>query len=530
VTPDLMTAALGLASQGVRVFPCNQNKSPRTTNGHLDATTDHETLEAWTCWDGMLGAWVPDGQIVVDIDPRNGGDNTVKVLAKVGKQLTLTRTNVTGGGGRHHYYLLDIPEGKRIRSTLGPGIDVKVPGKGYVIVPPSPGYSCSVPMLPQPAPDWLLSELLVDDRPSTGEASDAKYMTFEDGTNYGLGALERELGRLLGTLEGGRNNALNTAAFSAAQLVAGGELSEDRARQSLELAAERIGLDHSEARATIESAWRAGIESPRQAPPPTVTQRPESEMLSLDDGVEPDAEAEGRFWLDWNVEDEEQPFLCRPLLPAHAYVLVYGATEASKSMSWLGLLSEGSRHGCRSSVYSLENPAQTDRSRLKRWAPDPSNFRLTNQPLDFNDPRQVARLIEREKDWGDGRGADVLLIDTYSHAFNSRSEDGNAKAIEFARRVRHVMHAVGCTVIVIDHTGFQGDEPRDASAKRQQVDVAILMVKNGEWRPGEPARFSMTNRKAARFANPFHLSGEIRDIPDGLALGWQGDSPTWGTK
>jgi hypothetical protein len=245
-----------------------------------------------------------------------------------------------------------------------------------------------------------------------------------------------------------------------------------------------------------------------------------------------DPEAEGRFWLDWNIEEPEPPFLCHPLLPANAYVLVYGATEAAKSMSWLGLLCQGSHAGVRSSIYSLENPGHVDRNRLRRWRPDPRNLRITNQPIDFNDPRQVGRLVEREKDWGDGRGADVIMIDTYSHAFNSRSEDGNAKAIEFAVRVRYVMREVGCSVVVLDHTGFHGDEPRDASAKRQQVDVAILMEKRGEWRAGEPARFSMTNRKSARFGNPFRLNGEIQDVKGdikGLALGWEGVGPKWVT-
>jgi hypothetical protein len=218
------------------------------------------------------------------------------------------------------------------------------------------------------------------------------------------------------------------------------------------------------------------------------------------------------------------------VLPKNAYVLVYGATEAAKSMTWVGLLSQGSRHGVRSSVYSLENPPHTDRSRLRRWAPDPAHFRLTNQPLDFNDPRQVEALIRRESDWGDGRGSDVILLDTYSHAFNSRSEDGNAKAIEFARRVRFVMATVGCSVIVIDHTGFEGDEPRDASAKRQQVDVAILMEKQGEWAKGKAARFVMRNRKSARFANPFRLAGAIKDGRDNaLELDWDADAPRWAT-
>jgi hypothetical protein len=84
------------------------------------------------------------------------------------------------------------------------------------------------------------------------------------------------------------------------------------------------------------------------------------------------------------------------------------------------------------------------------------------------------------------------------------------------------MASVGCTVVVIDHTGYaQEIDPRDASAKRQQVDVAVLMKKRGEWVFGQPARFSMKNHKAARFANPFYLEGEISDVKDrGLALTW----------
>jgi hypothetical protein len=239
----------------------------------------------------------------------------------------------------------------------------------------------------------------------------------------------------------------------------------------------------------------------------------------------PDAPAEDRFWVDWQIDEPEPPFYLHPILPKNAYVLVYGATEASKSMVWNAVGADASRRGLRVSVYSLENPPSTDRDRLRRLRPDPANFRLTNEPLDLNDARQLAALVERESEWR----TDVLLIDTYSHAFNSRSEDGNARAIEFARRVRHLMAAVGCSVVLVDHTGYaQEDEPRDASAKRQQVDVAVLMKKAGEWRPGSPARFTMKNNKAARFGNPFYLTGEIRDTTDrGLELAWLGDAPHW---
>jgi RecA-family ATPase len=143
----------------------------------------------------------------------------------------------------------------------------------------------------------------------------------------------------------------------------------------------------------------------------------------------------------------------------------------------------------------------------------------------------VEDLIKRENEWG----TDVVLLDTYSHAFSSRSDDGNAKAIEFARVVRHIMHQVGCSVVVVDHTGYtQTDEPRDASAKRQQVDVAIIMHKDGEWEgPGSDAKFTMSNKKSARFGNPFdRLSGKIVDMHGGgLDIEWRdSELNEWWTK
>jgi hypothetical protein len=298
------------------------------------------------------------------------------------------------------------------------------------------------------------------------------------------------------------------------QLSAGGELNAAAAAEALLDVALKIGLEEPEARKTIASGFLAGEQEPRQAP----ELEPVAGLTEFVRTNLGDAEAEGRFWVDWNIEEEEPPFYLHPVLPKNAYVLVYGATEAAKSMTTLGILAEGSRRGIKSSIYSLENPPATDRDRLRRWGPDPENLRLTNEPLDFNNQTQVEALIEREGTWG----TDIILIDTYSHAFGSRSEDGNARAIEFARRVRYVMASVGCTVVVIDHTGYaQEIDPRDASAKRQQVDVAVLMKKRGEWVFGQPARFSMKNHKAARFANPFYLEGEISDVKDrGLALTW----------
>lgn len=526
---SLVDAAIELATAGVRVFPCGKDKSPRTQSGYYDATTNLEVVKAWE-WDGMIGAPVPPGTVIIDVDPRNGGSDTLKLLRESGKKLPKTKTARTKSGGFHYWF--SVPEDVVLRAGLGPGVDVKRAGKGYVIVPPSPGYTW-ISDVQVEAPEWLLEELVVEEAEGqASEASEPKYFPFEDSTPYGAAALEREIGRMLKAPEGERNATLNKAAFALAQLCAGGEISRQRAIKDLITAAGRMGLAMGEAQGTIASGWKAGEQVPRQARLKVEAVNAET-LVSLPslptrNPDETDEDREARFWVNWEVDEAPPPFILQPLIPKNAYILVYGATEASKSMVWCALLADASRRGFKASVYSLENPAHTDRDRLRRLRPDRSNFRLTNEPLDFNDPRQLEALIDREATWG----TDIILIDTYSHAFNSRSEDGNAKAIEFARRVRHVMHEVDCTIIVVDHTGYSQDsEPRDASAKRQQVDVALLMKKNGEWRPGQPSRFSVQNMKSARFANPCFLQGSIVDTDGdvrGLELRWEGhEAPRW---
>lgn len=524
-------AALRLAESGVPVFPVGADKAPRTKRGFHDASTDPAVIERWNWNDGgMIGAAVLPGTVVIDVDPRNGGTETLKTLRETGHTLPTTRVVRTGGGGFHYY--LRVPEDITLRAHLGPGVDVKRAGKGYVVVPPSPGYVFMSGNAPAEAPEWLIEELRVDEREGAeSEPSDPKYFPFEHGTAYGRAALERTLGQLATAREGGRNDALNRAAFSMAQLVAGGELEADYVRDELVQVAERLDLPPSEIRATIASGWKAGEEQPRQAPErsdenaTSVQHSERSDVAPVSSSSDIEATPQ-RSWLDWDGEYEEPPFFLYPLIPRDALIWVYGPTEASKSMVWVGLAAEASRHRVRASVYSFENPKHVDVNRLRRLNPDPEFFRLTHDALDLNDARQFMTMVEDEEEWG----ADLIVFDTYSHAFASRSDDGNAKAIEFSRRVRYLMARVGCTVVVVDHTGYEhAEEPRDASAKRQQADMSVVMKKQGEWHPGQPARFWMKNTKPARFGNPFVYNGVIRDTRGGagLDIGWEGEHPEW---
>ena len=259
---DLAAAAVLLAQRGYRVFPVGPDKAPRTARGHLDGSSVPETVRKWQWEGGGIGLVIPERTFVLDVDPRNGGDATLEAAVGYLGHLPATRTVKTQSGGRHFYFVL--PDGRELRSSLGPGIDIKKPGRGYVLVPPSPGYSFLRGGDPAPAPEWLLEELTQERRPE-GSASAPKYFPFQKGTGYGLAALEGELETVRSTGEGGRRATLNRVAFKLATLVAGGELDEDHVLEQLLEAALDIGLDEHQALTRIRSGWQAGLENPRGA-------------------------------------------------------------------------------------------------------------------------------------------------------------------------------------------------------------------------------------------------------------------------
>src|SRR5206468_11420595 len=81
--------------------------------------------------------------IVLDIDPRHDGDESLAELEHRFGALPDVPTVHTGGGGTHCYFEYPIaafadPMGVRCRVKLGgfPGVDLKADG-GYVVAPPS---------------------------------------------------------------------------------------------------------------------------------------------------------------------------------------------------------------------------------------------------------------------------------------------------------------------------------------------------------------------------------------------------------
>lgn len=115
-------------------------KHPRTKNGVKDASTDIGQIEEWFSSGKNLNIGIAtggkQGLLVIDVDPRNGGEASEEELLRRYPYLKDTLIVETGGGGRHYYLVAPRLQGVAVRSQLDNGIDVKFEG-GYVVAPPS---------------------------------------------------------------------------------------------------------------------------------------------------------------------------------------------------------------------------------------------------------------------------------------------------------------------------------------------------------------------------------------------------------
>ena len=192
--PTALNSAKDYARRGWRVFPiyemrggectcgnpaCSSpGKHPRTSAGFKDATISTEQIDSW--WHQWPNANVAirtgGGIVVIDVDPRNGGDKALQKLQDAHGALPVTITANTGGGGKHYFF---TDPGVLLKSKLDTGIDVKREG-GYVVAAPSnhhtggvyswePGSAPGEVEL-APLPDWVIKILTAAPAPPSSGA------------------------------------------------------------------------------------------------------------------------------------------------------------------------------------------------------------------------------------------------------------------------------------------------------------------------------------------------------------------------
>jgi len=132
--------ALRYAELGWFVLPVRKDKKPLDGYGLTSATRDVAVIrKIWTAHPqaGIAVACEKSGLVVLDIDPRNGGHDTLTQLeARLGVLYSAVTAN-TQGGGEHRVFKAE--PGVVYPGTLGEGLDIKY--KGYILVEPSVGPS-----------------------------------------------------------------------------------------------------------------------------------------------------------------------------------------------------------------------------------------------------------------------------------------------------------------------------------------------------------------------------------------------------
>jgi hypothetical protein len=141
VANDAHAAALGYAEQGWSVIPI-EPRGKRPLVGWREfqhQRADAAQIDTWFAhWpDANVGIVTGrvSGLVVIDVDARHGGFDSLQALQASGQLDAPTVEAATGGGGRHFYLAHPrLPLSNRV--ALLPGIDLRADG-GCVVAPPS---------------------------------------------------------------------------------------------------------------------------------------------------------------------------------------------------------------------------------------------------------------------------------------------------------------------------------------------------------------------------------------------------------
>jgi len=115
----------------------NQGKHPYhpfVPHGVKDASAKLDVIEDWFDHEELnigICTGTESGLVVLDVDPRHGGDVAIKAY-----EVPETPTVITGGDGLHYYFRHPGGDIRNSAGVLGPGLDIRA-HNGYVVGPPS---------------------------------------------------------------------------------------------------------------------------------------------------------------------------------------------------------------------------------------------------------------------------------------------------------------------------------------------------------------------------------------------------------
>jgi len=333
------------------VFPCKASKAPACPLGFKAATSDPVEIRRLFNGSGAL-IGVPTGEAsgfdVLDVDPRHGGQEWEEQNRH---RLPETRIHQTMSGGRH--WLFRHVEGvHNSASAIAPGIDMRGEG-GYVVVPPSPGYSVVSEAEIAHWPDWLLAEILPKTRDPAPRPAPSSYDPIPSARLEGF--VRAVLARVSAAPEGQKHFILRNQAMVLGGIAHLGPLSHADLLRRLMDALPATVLDRKNAEKTARWGLDAGAQNPLdlpdrpkpnggnfrpEEPPPPISEYGDGQASNVVQypGREQSSQASRKtlLWSStaaWSEADiRPRPWVVPGHLMTGSVTLLSGAGSAGKSM------------------------------------------------------------------------------------------------------------------------------------------------------------------------------------------------------
>jgi hypothetical protein len=485
----LLNAALAYAAAGIAVFPCHQNaKTPACAHGHKDATTDVAIIQQW---------WAENPLYNIGIDPASAGWTVIDAdLYKPGAKEELARVFPEGiqtyavrtpRGGTHYYFEGSLPTSA---SRLGPGIDTRGSGTGYVLAPPSIIDGASYAVIS----DTDISPLPpgIDGR-KTNPATNSAAHTHETA----------DAGQLA------RARAFLRDCVSRGDVAIEGQGGDERT-YALFAQLRDLGIDQGSALDLAENLWNPVCIPPWETDELILKAEnafkysqnaagvwdvaPAADVFATSSKGALGPQSDGkrsRFHPEDDDDMDKEPdgkWLVPGVIPDRATVLMYGPTGSYKSFLALDLalgiatgrktFGQEPEQGC---VFygALEGAPDIKRARRPAWRLARG---VTNKTPFYVMPAPRVHSLQEMEDFAEqiqltlkDRECKLVVLDTASKMMVG--SDATKDVPRLVAFCEGLVMRFGCSVVVVHHTGRDATKgPRDSSAYEADFDSVIRVT------------------------------------------------------
>jgi Bifunctional DNA primase/polymerase, N-terminal/AAA domain len=503
---EFLEAALQYCERGFACLPLHPGqKKPIAEEWQNQPKPDAQALRDWwaTAPKANVGIRVGaiSGVFVVDVDPRNGGEDSFEQLVHRYGQLPYTLTVATGGGGRHYYFQLPADGPVQSIPNLFPGLEIKA--SGQVVAPPSihpdtgrlydwDGLRTFTDTPIAEAPGWLL-KLIREHRPAAvnGKAGAVDCDQIQVGQRHIT--LVRHAG------------VLRNAGWTAGEILDGLVVMNRRCVEPLsddELRVMAASFNHYE-KGKLYAGIRTGAGKGATPRSEDDSGRGEGDSESAGSRIINVSDLE----LDGDADDEEGfLYIQEPEIPERSLVALTGDSGVGKSTLAHAWIRNALERETPCLILDRENPRPLRRLERRRIGlkDHPLLSWWTLEQIEEAPSPTDPRIIDWVKQQVVSGTKPLVMVDSVSAFLDGQNENDAAVIRVFMDGLRKLV-ALGASVICIHHTGKSesSKDYRGSSDFKANLDQGFLVL-----------NFSADAGKLDRqtlkpFKSRYGLSGEI---------------------